>query len=182
MHKPFACHYSPILEAAFNGPFLEGQTQTYCLAEDTEDTIALFVQWIYSQQLETQIDGDDDILIAFAQSLVRLWVLAVKLLVPGLQDASIKLLESTHRISKQVPISMVSFVYENAAPGSKLRQWLVHICARHLSAHSYSKFQENFSKEMLVELVTTFRKANKMAPRNPVKERDISEFCIDQQE
>jgi hypothetical protein len=34
VHKEHACHHSPILNAAFNGNFVEGQTQTYRI-EDT---------------------------------------------------------------------------------------------------------------------------------------------------
>lgn len=33
-YSEFACHYSPVLNAAFNSEFVESQTWTYCLEDD----------------------------------------------------------------------------------------------------------------------------------------------------
>ncbi|KAL5321120.1 hypothetical protein ACEPPN_011932 [Leptodophora sp. 'Broadleaf-Isolate-01'] len=56
IHKKIVCYYSPTLDAAFNGTFLEGSTQTYALESINESTFALFVEWIYSQKLENSPD------------------------------------------------------------------------------------------------------------------------------
>ncbi|KAK0126627.1 hypothetical protein ONS95_008213 [Cadophora gregata] len=53
VHKYFACHYSPVFDAAFNGNFLEGQTQEYKIQDVDEETVRLLVHWLYTQTLDT---------------------------------------------------------------------------------------------------------------------------------
>jgi hypothetical protein len=52
----FACHYSPVLNAAFNSSFLEGQTQTYRLEDIGLSAFRLLVQWLYSQNIDLHIE------------------------------------------------------------------------------------------------------------------------------
>lgn len=63
VHKDFACHYSPVLRAAFNSSFIEGETQTYDLDDVEEETVRLLVHWIYTQSIaldEGYSTGDGD--------------------------------------------------------------------------------------------------------------------------
>ncbi|TVY41599.1 hypothetical protein LOCC1_G007765 [Lachnellula occidentalis] len=63
VHKEFACHYSPVLKAAFNSDFIEGQTQTYVLEDIGPygiETFTLFVKWLYTQKLDL-LEGLKDI-------------------------------------------------------------------------------------------------------------------------
>ena len=55
-HKEFACHCSPVLNAAFNGNSQEARTQTYRLKDISENTFRRLMMWIYSQK----VDFDDD--------------------------------------------------------------------------------------------------------------------------
>ena len=48
VHREFASHYSPVLKAAVNSKFSEGQTQTYRLQETTDRAIRLLVHWFYT--------------------------------------------------------------------------------------------------------------------------------------
>lgn len=41
VHKDFVCHYSPVLKAAFESDFIEGQTQSYRLKDTSERTVKL---------------------------------------------------------------------------------------------------------------------------------------------
>lgn len=52
----FACHYSPVLKAAFNSSFLEGQTQTYRLEDISPSAFRLLVQWLYGQNIDLHIE------------------------------------------------------------------------------------------------------------------------------
>ena len=45
MHKDFACHFSPVLKAAFKSGFIEGQKQEYRVDEDDEEIVRLLVEW-----------------------------------------------------------------------------------------------------------------------------------------
>jgi len=44
VHKDFACSYSPILKAAFNSIFFEGQTQSYRLNDNPTDAFRMLVK------------------------------------------------------------------------------------------------------------------------------------------
>jgi hypothetical protein len=100
VHKEFACHYSPVLNAAFNSQFIEGQTQTYRLEDTMEGTFRLFVQWLYYQQLELlQLqDGefDHDLASDEDKRLFGLWILTDKLGAPHLQNLAIESIEKIH--------------------------------------------------------------------------------------
>lgn len=81
VHKNFITHYSPYFDAAFNGNFAEGQSQKLDL-EDTEPHVfGTFVNWLYSQDIETA-EGE----VPEVSTLVNLWLLADKCLVPKLQN------------------------------------------------------------------------------------------------
>jgi hypothetical protein len=43
IHKDFACHYSPVLKAALNSSFIEGQTQSYRMEEDNHEAVHLLI-------------------------------------------------------------------------------------------------------------------------------------------
>ncbi|CZR67381.1 uncharacterized protein PAC_17280 [Phialocephala subalpina] len=85
VHKNFATYHSPVLRAAFNSSFIEGQTQTYRFEDDFEhEVINLLANWFYAQQ----IDWDQAQLgesgkgydLKRCQCLLKLWVLADQLL------------------------------------------------------------------------------------------------------
>ena len=48
----FVCHYSPVLDAAFNSGFVEGRTQTYELDDTRPGAFRFFVQWLYGQDID----------------------------------------------------------------------------------------------------------------------------------
>jgi len=88
VHKNFITHYSPYFDAAFNGNFAEGQSQKLDL-EDTEPHVfGTFVNWLYSQNIENA-EGE----IPDDSTLVNLWLLADKCLVPKLQNQVIRNLD-----------------------------------------------------------------------------------------
>ena len=92
VHKNFITHYSPYFNAAFNGSFAEGQSQKMDL-EDTEPHVfGTFVNWLYSQDIENA-EGEvpDD------ATLVNLWLLADKCLVPKLQNQVMRALDKRAR-------------------------------------------------------------------------------------
>lgn len=79
VHKSYAVAYSQFLRAAFNGKFVEGQTQTMTLEDVEIETFGLFVHWLYFQKVEM---GS----FVRIQALARLWVLAGRCLISRLQN------------------------------------------------------------------------------------------------
>ncbi|KAH6671117.1 hypothetical protein B0J14DRAFT_656103 [Halenospora varia] len=82
VHKQVACHSSEVLNAAFNGDFIEGQTQTYILNDVTDNAFTLVTQWMYFQKFDfPKLDGDS--VQPHQQKigmLLETWVVAGKLL------------------------------------------------------------------------------------------------------
>ncbi|TVY15075.1 hypothetical protein LARI1_G006126 [Lachnellula arida] len=127
VHKDFACHYSPVLKAALNSDFIEGQTQTYTLKEPQETTGRLFVHWLYFQQLldrddwEPTKDEDTDLI------LIQLYMLADKLLIPRLQNTIIQVMHQHARENKLVLVETLEYVYEETEKGSLLRRFVLDL-------------------------------------------------------
>jgi hypothetical protein len=159
VHKEFACHYSPVLKAAFNSQFIEGQTQTYRLEDTTEGTFRLFVQWLYYQQLELlQLqDGnvDDNLVIDEDESLFGLWILADKLGAPHLQNLAIESMEKIYYKTEGLATSHLHYIYDNTSAGSLLRKYMVDQCRESLWSESYMDCRHEFPHEFLIELVAS---------------------------
>ncbi|KAH8601680.1 hypothetical protein B0O99DRAFT_588866 [Bisporella sp. PMI_857] len=96
VHKNFITHYSPFFSAAFNGNFAEGESQKLEL-DDTEPAVfGSFVQWLYTQDI---VDGKGS--LPDQPTLVNLWILADKILVPRLQNQIIRALDLSRRASEE---------------------------------------------------------------------------------
>jgi hypothetical protein len=177
VHKEFACHYSPVLKAAFNSNFVEGQTQTYRLQETTERAVRLLVQWFYTQKLdifvpESEEDAKSGEYIAAKvsqdMSLVELWILAEKLLIPALQNLVAKGIEQCRLQANAISTTSLHYVYEKTERGSLLRRLMVDICFSHLRITSYLTHPDRYPQEMLIELVTVFLEM-RLQPRPEIR-------------
>jgi hypothetical protein len=182
VHKEFACHYSPVLKAAFNSNFIEGQTQTYRLQETTERAVRLLVQWLYTQKLDTFVpktgEGGQNNYGVLKSSqnlaLVELWVLAEKLLIPALQNVVVREIEEHRSCSHKINTLCLHYVYEKTKRGSLLRRLMVDMCFSHLKVPSYMKHPERYPQEMLIELVTAF--GNEIASLDRTKAAPSTDF------
>jgi hypothetical protein len=189
VHKEFACHYSPVLKAAFNSNFIEGHTQTYRLQETTKRAVRLLVHWFYTQKLDTFIPKpkeerpDDNAGLKKSQdmALLELWILAEKLLIPTLQNVVAREIEEHRHCSHDVSTACLRYVYENTERGNLLRLLMVDICFCYLNVPSYMKHPERYPQEMLIELVTAFGNAiassdrSKRSPRKDFSRYEVAE-------
>ena len=131
VHKDFACHHWPVFEAAFKSDLVEGQTQTYRLEENQEGTVRLLVLWLYTQTLDTcQHENPDDDVCKVDEDLclAELWVLADKLLMPKLQNHTIREIVRLRRESGRSTTVCLNYIYANTSKGSPLRALLEHHC------------------------------------------------------
>ncbi|KAL2066895.1 hypothetical protein VTL71DRAFT_1319 [Oculimacula yallundae] len=81
IHKNFVYHHSPFFSAAFNGRFVEGQTQTMNFDDIDPTLFGYFVHWLYTQKLESDFGVE-----ITAEKLVKLWILAERFIIPALQN------------------------------------------------------------------------------------------------
>ncbi|PMD43738.1 hypothetical protein L207DRAFT_621503 [Hyaloscypha variabilis F] len=100
VHKTLACNASPVLKAAFNSTFVEGQTQIYTMEDIDPGVFESLVKWLYTRKLIHEFytifriydKPDKQELIRGlhegAQRLAGLWVLADRLLIPRLHHSA----------------------------------------------------------------------------------------------
>jgi hypothetical protein len=153
IHKSFVCHVSPVLRAAFNSNFVEGQTQRYILEDTTEAAFHLFSEWVYTQNIYWDGESKDE---PSSFSLPRVWVLAEKLLVPKLQNRAMDLIEDVQK-NRGTFGSTVFWVYENTCCGSPLRRIYIHQWA--WDFHS-SHYRRALPAEFLIDLAVYLRDIN----------------------
>ncbi|TVY15073.1 hypothetical protein LARI1_G006125, partial [Lachnellula arida] len=168
VHKEFACQYSPVFKAAFNGEFIEGQTQTYALEDVTEPVARLLVNWLYTQQLDLcRYEAGHAEKKVEDLSLCQLWVLAGKsnlaltmrnlgtrnkLLLPGLQNLIVHTIQEINRATNVTCTGSVKYVYQNTCEESPLRKLFVHQCACYGGNTWFRKYPERFPKDFLLDL------------------------------
>ncbi|CAG8951813.1 hypothetical protein HYFRA_00005617 [Hymenoscyphus fraxineus] len=124
IHKNIICKYSPFFEAAFNSNFKEGETQRMELWEKSGDTFGIFVNWLYKQKIV-----DENGWVTSAETLIDLWLLAQRFLVPQLQNQALTLLENIRGLKKEnnrrLPPSMLKRIYNNTSEDSVLRKYVI---------------------------------------------------------
>ncbi|KAH6671126.1 hypothetical protein B0J14DRAFT_484605, partial [Halenospora varia] len=145
IHKEVTCYHSPVLRAAFESDFIEGQTQAYRLEETTKGAFEMFSSWLYSEQVDAYqlkigvvwpeleyTPKREDL------DLVELWVLAEKLLVPKLQDMVIDALEDI-RMARGLVEDCYKLVYERTNEDSVLRAYFVRCAAMDYTRESFDR-------------------------------------------
>lgn len=158
VHKDYACHYSPVLKAALNSQFIEGQTQTYTLEDVEMSTGKLLIHWFYHQSFSVlnhddwELSGTDEESLA----LIQLWVLADKLLIPRLQNDILREIKRFQEDEAIIPITGLGYAYKHSSKDSVLRKFLLDLCACYMDPKKYSTEPDYFPKEMLLELVEMY--------------------------
>lgn len=180
VHKDFACHYSPVFKAAFNSDFVEGQTQEYRLQEVKGTIIRVLINWFYTQKLDTEAFAlkettDQGCPMTDFIMLTQLWILAGKLLIPTLQNTTIRQFLRLRNEEGTVPVSCFHAVYEGTSPGSALRRLCVDMCIKRLHRSTYIDKPESFPKDMLIDLVTVLAKSIPVSKMNDADAYLVSE-------
>jgi len=183
VHKEVACKYSPVWKAAFDGPMVEGQTQTYIMDDVDPEDFRSVVQWIYAGKIkllcheelscpkaraqvadqtlsnpdangrdvnETQTKRCWDFQLCGEQdkTLVRLWVLADKLLMDDFQNYVMDILIGTFEGCTALVEDTYQYIYENTVHGSPLRDLVV--VERVLDGISYP---DKIPRDALVDII-----------------------------
>ncbi|QSZ31468.1 hypothetical protein DSL72_001033 [Monilinia vaccinii-corymbosi] len=181
VHKEFLTHASPYFSAAFNSGFAESHTQTLHFAESSREIFALLIQWVYKQDLHpvetferadrqnlppgiglSTLQGDylDQYLqksqaLAFEHTtqLIDLWFLGDKVLMPTLQNAALRAIETLRFFTplQGLPADICTAIYARTAPGSPLRSYLADTTLRRVHPRSEDR-GEDFPAEMLADL------------------------------
>ncbi|PQE11672.1 hypothetical protein CJF32_00004849 [Rutstroemia sp. NJR-2017a WRK4] len=140
VHKEFACKHSSVWNAAFNGSFIEGRTQTYRLEDTTGDAFQFLVQWLYQGRMGLLVHGRDDHATTLAADhrdrcgeqdsiLAELWILGDRFLIRPLQNYVMAQMHSIQTTCGKMDPAVCRVIYDNTAMGSPLRRFAVdQIC------------------------------------------------------
>ncbi|KAE9374843.1 hypothetical protein N431DRAFT_544045 [Stipitochalara longipes BDJ] len=166
VHKTMTCNASPVLKAAFNSTFAEGQTQTYTMDDVDADVFKSFVKWLYTKKLTHEFYTISDVwykvdeqqqrceLNKCLQKLADLWMLADRLLIPKLQDRIISQLRGTWRDGGFIHArTWRKFLNVDIQSASQMHDFAVYnvTYCRH---EGFVQKAANFFQAMLIYLVT----------------------------
>jgi hypothetical protein len=112
----------------------------------------MLVHWIYFQLVDVKQVVDDKRKFEEDSTLLCLWILADKLIMPVLQNTIIAALFCRKQIGYPIYTENLSYVYENTAKDSKLRLFLVDLITAYMDPAFFSRFEDHFPREFLVEI------------------------------
>jgi len=111
-------------------------------------------------------------------ALAELWVLAVKLAIPKLQNCALGKISQRYKSTNRVPLDVLSYVYENTTDRSPLWAFWVDKCAWSLSPLEHGKA---FPKSLLVDLAflwSAARELNQMKYSTPEDTGVSNDFVL----
>lgn len=148
-----------------------------------ENVVRLLVHWIYSQKVDLEqlrSNKEDEFYFAnMYRALVKLYVLGDKLLIPLLQDATIEAMEEFNQKFNILPTHIIRYIYENTAPISTLRRFLVRRSASRRWATNDNLMAEQATPEFLVDVVHALHEIMTKSTRDKLRpSSDMSIFKI----
>ncbi|KAL2066896.1 hypothetical protein VTL71DRAFT_1320 [Oculimacula yallundae] len=151
VHKNVICPASPFFFAAFNGQFIEGQTQKMTFQDINPSHFELLIHWLYTGELKAEFRYGADV----AEILVKLWEMAERFLIPTLQNQIVdELFNAMHQIrSKTAMRAIINAIggCESAILNSMLLN-CVH-CAKGIT-------RDLWVNELWVTMLREFAKSN----------------------
>ncbi|TVY78457.1 hypothetical protein LSUE1_G006516 [Lachnellula suecica] len=173
IYKEIICYYSPFFEAAFNGGFEEGKNQTMDLCEASPKVFGMFVNWLYTQSIAQTKDESD------FHSLVELWILADRLLIPTLQNDTLEAIDRRRVALNARPVPMFNKVYEYTSPSSPLRKYIIQLAGSGFDLGMVLLTPEKYPKELLVDMINFMRTGDQ---RKWVKfsKEELKQFFVDE--
>lgn len=176
VHKNFVCYHSPFFDAAFNGNFVEGDTQQMKLEDTCPEAFGIFVNWLYTQDIENN-KGE----LPSCENLMNLWLLADLVLVPRLQNETIDKLDEARRLRGRLPSMLLARVYEHTTKGCPLRTYIIRTWPR----KKIMLDEDRYPRGLLVDLVnsadyrTNFTNGDFMVAKWTSKVIQMSAFHVD---
>jgi hypothetical protein len=133
---------------------------------------------MYHQELDVGVTTKETKSLTDKQ-LIKLWVLADKLLIPTLQNMIQRELERQRKKFKAISTNCIPYVYQETAPGSSLRRLFVSWCAWNMHRSRLIQRPEHFPKEMLLDLTQQLmRRMPKDATEAYREDREIRDFDV----
>ena len=169
VYREFACYYSPMLDAAFNGLFIEGKSNTMTIDDFPFPEAFGFLQcWMCTTKIEHPLNNPLTI-----TSYCIAWILADRLLIPRMQNQVVAKI-----CTQLLPLAImpdVKMVYENTSPDSKLRKLVAYLCAfeREPKLWATRDGDGDIPMQFLVDVATEYKRECERVARWNVKYRAL---------
>jgi len=162
VHKDFATANSDFFKAAFEGNFVEGQTQTMRLEDVEVHIFGLLVNWLYTRStpynyvIEGEF-GEAGCLMIWA----KLWTLAGRCLIPALQNSLLhRMIYYLEEISltpaERKPF--IDYAYATNDNSTPLKRLAVHTLAFLVDDNELKEFIEDAPQELMLDLTMALKK------------------------
>jgi len=146
VYKDFLVYSSEFFNAAFNGNFAEANSRSMTLHDTEAKTFGLLVSYIYVGEL-------DNAGIITADDLLRLWILADRVLIPKLQNHVLRIIETLAEFEPSV--DLLHHIYHRDHQYSLLRDFISEFFAMRQCAVLADP--EDLPKDMLAEIFVVAR-------------------------
>lgn len=154
IHRDLLCQHSPFFRAALHSGMEESNSGVVSLPDDGPIEFAFVSHWIYHQYIPKDATDTCDI-----DELLRLWVLADKLLMPDLQDSLMNTMCDNVVSYKRCKNKMHSvtadrsaWIWDNTTIGSSLRNFYAEMVA-FATLRVEDGQDASLPKDLLVQLV-----------------------------
>lgn len=175
IYKEFACYYSPVFRATFNGSFLEGQSQSMTIDEDQANLAFGAIQhWMYTGKLH-QVEPAHFTLSSYC----CVWILADRLLMVALQNhVTRKILEYGDVL--QCSSEEIRWIYDNTSPDGMLRKLVVDVCAIVLKGTAWLREgqEDGFPPQFLFDLALALKIDKDYGPRIDRRTKKVIEKVL----
>ncbi|KAH8802265.1 hypothetical protein F5882DRAFT_284797, partial [Hyaloscypha sp. PMI_1271] len=178
VHKETLCYYSPVFNKAFNGVFLEGETQTMTLEDVEASVFGLLVSWLYTGDIAARKSRQHDNsfkLYHKPTQLAKLWILGERFLMPQLQNRVVNEIfpaieglifdrEIYKTIEDESPAELIkSFVQFSYSAGSPTLQKLaVSTLGRRCPEEIFMELIDGLPKEAWLDVAKALKSGEEM--------------------
>lgn len=154
--KNLACFHSPFFNGAFNGPFVEGQSQEIKFEDVGVEEFGQLVHWMCCGKIEIDKVG--------LLTAAKLWCIADRFMIPVLQNVAVKhisvllaLLEIPENENLANNVGKVFQVAYEYGADTELKAILVEFVAGRFDINSIKSWAEYFPKEFLVDITVALK-------------------------
>lgn len=138
-------------------------------------TFGILVNWIYKQTLEEQIGWVDD-----QATLLDLWLLADRLLIPQLQNQALTLLENVRGLQnpegRAIPSHMFRPIYDNTSEDSPLRKYIAATWHNGVLDLDDPEDQRRYPLELLLDYENKFHAWGKLSTPDALGMEELRQF------
>jgi hypothetical protein len=158
VHKEVFCSQSPFFAAAFNGGFLEAESQKLSLPDVEPKHFEHVILWCYTQRLEEQeFFFKEDKPTYFA--LLDLYGLADRLVIEGMRNAIVDRMAALAELTNSVPTPSDTYIlYETIRDNAPVRKLVLDLFAFKKTENLVSTHPDEWHPTFLRDLVCKLKR------------------------